>query len=134
MTTSWLNIWNPVLINRSNRPILQENEYNIYIRDNVGLYQGRQKIINHQNGRVYLTNKRLIYFDNNDSSRSIAVELKLFKNAELVADISEDHQKSLYILKPKIRILQISVAMTVVPILKILQLIGFVKYVHLIIT
>ena len=85
MTTSWLNIWNPVLINRSNRPILQENEYNIYIRDNVGLYQGRQKIINHQNGRVYLTNKRLIYFDNNDSSRSIAVELKLFKNAELVA-------------------------------------------------
>ncbi|CAX43670.1 vacuolar protein sorting protein, putative [Candida dubliniensis CD36] len=85
MTTSWLHIWNPILINRSNRPILQDNEYNIYIRDNVGLYQGRQKIVNRQNGRIYLTNKRLIYFDNSDSSKSIAVELKLFKNAELVA-------------------------------------------------
>lgn len=85
MTSSWLNIWQNVLINRSNRPILQDNEYNVYIRDNVGLYQGRSKIMNHQNGRVYLTNKRLIYFDNDDVKNCIAVELSWFKKANLVA-------------------------------------------------
>ncbi|RCK67372.1 Vacuolar protein-sorting-associated protein 36 [Candida viswanathii] len=84
MSSSWLNIWQPVLINRSNRPILQDNEYNIYIRDNVGLYQGRSKILEHQNGRIYLTNRRLIYFDNDDVKNCIAVELSQFKKAELV--------------------------------------------------
>ncbi|EER34716.1 conserved hypothetical protein [Candida tropicalis MYA-3404] len=84
MTSTWLNIWQTVLINRSSRPILQDNEYNIYIKDNVGLYQGRSKILNHQNGRIYLTNKRLIYFDNDNVKNCIAVELSLFKKANLV--------------------------------------------------
>ncbi|KAG7660548.1 VPS36 [[Candida] subhashii] len=81
---SWLNIWSTVPINRSNRPILQEEEYTLYIKDNIGLYQGKSKILEHQNGRLYLTNKRIIYFDNDDQKRSIGVDLENFSSAEFV--------------------------------------------------
>ncbi|KAL6452363.1 VPS36 Vacuolar protein-sorting-associated protein 36 [Candida maltosa Xu316] len=97
---SWLNIWQPVLINRSNRPILQDQEYNVYIKDNVGLYQGRTKILDHQNGRIYLTNKRLIYLDNEDLSKSIASELKYFKKSVLsVGYFRRSPKVTLYIKK-----------------------------------
>ncbi|CAL1200729.1 unnamed protein product [Candida parapsilosis] len=81
---SWLKIWQPIKINRSDRPILEEGEFNVYIKDDVGLYQGKQKIILHQNGRVYLTNKRIIYYDNNDTKRSIAIRIDQLTSAELI--------------------------------------------------
>lgn len=81
---SWLKIWQPIKVNRSDRPILDDNEFNVYIKDNVGLYQGKSKIILHQNGRLYLTNKRVIYFDNNDIKNSISVNLDQLTSAELI--------------------------------------------------
>ncbi|ODV79792.1 putative vacuolar protein sorting protein [Suhomyces tanzawaensis NRRL Y-17324] len=82
--TSHLNIWKPILINRSNRPILVENEHNLYIRDNIGLYQGKLKILHRQNGRVYLTNKRIIYFDNTNGANSLALDLKDVTRSEII--------------------------------------------------
>lgn len=79
-----INIWKPIRINRSNRPILDDNEHNIYIRDNIGLYQGRSKILGRQNGRIYLTNQRIIYFDNEDNTKSIAINLKDISSSEVV--------------------------------------------------
>ncbi|EGV61907.1 Vacuolar protein-sorting-associated protein 36 [Yamadazyma tenuis] len=70
-----INVWQPVNINRSNRPVLKDDEEIVYIRDNVGLYQGRVKIVNRQSGRVYLTNKRVIYIDNKDIKKSMAVDI-----------------------------------------------------------
>lgn len=81
---SHLYIWHSVPINKSSRPILFENEYSIYVKDGVGIYQGKLKIVNHQNGRVYLTNKRVIYIDSNDGSHAIAVSLKDVARAEYV--------------------------------------------------
>lgn len=81
---SHLYIWQSVPINKSSRPILLENEYSIYVKDGVGIYQGKLKIANHQNGRVYLTNKRVIYIDSNNGSHAIAVSLKDVARAEYV--------------------------------------------------
>lgn len=81
---SHLYIWHSVPVNKSSRPILLEREYNIYVKDGVGIYQGKLKIAHHQNGRVYLTNKRVIYIDSSDGNRAIAVSLKDMARAEYV--------------------------------------------------
>lgn len=70
-----LDIWHSVSINKSNRPIFQENEHSLYVKDSVGLYQGKLKIVNRQNGRIYLTNKRIIYIDNSNQLMSVGVAL-----------------------------------------------------------
>lgn len=81
---SRIDVWQPASVNRSNRPILQEGEHNLYVRDNIGLYQGKLKIVNRQNGRVYLTNKRIIYLDNEDFRNSMGVELKNVSSGEVI--------------------------------------------------
>ncbi|CAI5756438.1 unnamed protein product [Candida verbasci] len=81
---NYKSIWRPILINRSNRPILSNGEYNVLIIDNTGLYQGKSKIIGRQNGRLYLTNKRIIYFDNDKIDNSIGVELVNIVSLELI--------------------------------------------------
>lgn len=72
---SRLDVWQSVSINKSNRPIFQDNEHSLYVRDNVGLYQGKLKIANRQNGRIYLTNRRILYIDNNNLGLSVGVQL-----------------------------------------------------------
>ena len=81
---SWLKIWQRIKVNRSDRPILEDGEFNVYIKDKVGLYQGKQKIILHQDGRLYLTNKRIIYLDNNNVENSISVNIDQLTSAELI--------------------------------------------------
>lgn len=81
---SRLDVWKEASVNRSNRPILQEDEHNLYIRDSIGLYQGKLKIMNRQNGRIYLTNMRVIYVDNKDLVMSMAVDLKDVSGSEVI--------------------------------------------------
>lgn len=79
-----MNFWSPVSINRSGRPVLRQNESVLFIRDNIGLYQGRCKITNRQQGRIYLTNHRIIYVDDQESDRSMAVSLDAISRTEVV--------------------------------------------------
>ncbi|KAI3403627.2 VPS36 [Candida oxycetoniae] len=99
---SWLNVWHSIRVNRSNRPILADNEYNIFIRDHVGLYQGKSKITDHQDGRLYLTNKRIIYFDNKDfRNNSIAVNIDQLSLAELIDGFLRSSPKVKLFLKSR---------------------------------
>ncbi|KAI5949957.1 VPS36 [Candida theae] len=100
---SWLKLWQPIKVNRSDRPILEEGEFNVYIKDNVGLYQGKQKIIHHQNGRLYLTNRRIIYFDNNNVKNSIAVDINQLTSAELIERFLRSSPKVKLYLKAESR-------------------------------
>ncbi|CDK25883.1 unnamed protein product [Kuraishia capsulata CBS 1993] len=50
-------------LSSSGRPV-QLGETDILIQDGVGLYQGNYKLITHQDGRVYLSDKRLVYVHN----------------------------------------------------------------------
>lgn len=70
---SFTQLWSPVLVNKSNRPVLEGEEAVILVQNHVGLYQGKAKILGRQNGRVYLTNKRIIYLDNEASEKSMAM-------------------------------------------------------------
>ncbi|KAG2733025.1 hypothetical protein G9P44_004015 [Scheffersomyces stipitis] len=81
---SWLHVWKPILVNRSNRPILQDGEDFLCTKDYVGLYQGKSKILARQKGIVYLTNKRIIYFDSNVTSNSVAIELAYISHCEVI--------------------------------------------------
>lgn len=81
---SRLDVWQAVPVNKSNRPVLMENEFNIYLKDNVGMYQGKLKIANLQNGRVYLTNRRIIYIDSAERNTAVAVNLADVLRAEYV--------------------------------------------------
>lgn len=79
-----LSVWQPVLVNKSKRPILIKDEHNLCIQNGIGLYQGRLKIKNYQNGRLYLTNKRIIWLDSQDKQDPIAIHLSDFSRAEFV--------------------------------------------------
>ncbi|CAK7263995.1 Vacuolar protein-sorting-associated protein 36 [Sporothrix epigloea] len=59
------------------RPLYLPDEDLLFVQDNVGLYQGKYKIIHQQNGQVYLTSHRICYVDKADPRRySAALELK----------------------------------------------------------
>lgn len=65
--------------------MLEADEHDIYVRDGVGIYQGKSKILNRQDGRIYLTNKRIIYFDNKINSNSCCLYLVDVSHAEPIA-------------------------------------------------
>lgn len=70
-----MDLWQRVYPNASNRPTMAPDEYPVYIRDHVGVYQGKLKIEARQNGRIYLTNMRVIYFDNEQPTQLMALDL-----------------------------------------------------------
>ncbi|OBA24384.1 hypothetical protein METBIDRAFT_28912, partial [Metschnikowia bicuspidata var. bicuspidata NRRL YB-4993] len=81
---SYLFVWHSVPVNKSKRPFLTENEHHVFVKDGVGIYQGKLKIKSLQKGRVYLTNKRVIYLDSVDGSKAVAINLCDVANAEYV--------------------------------------------------
>lgn len=80
---SRLNVWHSVPINKSSRPVFLENEHSLYVKEGVGIYQGKLKISGYQNGRVYLTNMRILYVDLGER-KAIGMYLRDALRAELV--------------------------------------------------
>ncbi|TGZ84155.1 Vps36-domain-containing protein [Ascodesmis nigricans] len=66
-----------VSLTAANRPELLPDESLLFVQPNVGLYEGKNKLPNHQNGFAYLTTHRAAYVDNAQPRKySVAVELK----------------------------------------------------------
>lgn len=82
--TECLRLWRGVNVSRSNRPIFLGGEYCLFVKDAIGLYQGKQKIINRQDGRVYLTNRRVIYIDSKEINKSVSFFLEDVYRTEVV--------------------------------------------------
>lgn len=57
-------IWENAKISSSGRPILMDEENDIIMENHVGLYSEKARLPSKQDGRLFLTNKRLIYVDN----------------------------------------------------------------------
>lgn len=81
---SYIGIWNAVSVNRSNRPILEDGEHIVYVKDKVGVYQGQQKILNRQIGRLYLTNYRIIYVDEADPLMSMSIPISIVESCGII--------------------------------------------------
>ncbi|KAG7886349.1 hypothetical protein KL938_000002 [Ogataea parapolymorpha] len=72
--------WEYVQLSNGGRPICSSSERNLFLGTNVGLYLGNSKIENYQNGRLYLTNLRLIYvpFTSNEAlEKNVGLSLNL---------------------------------------------------------
>lgn len=74
------------------RPTYHEEETLLLVQDNVGLYEGKFKLPDQQNGQVYLTSHRICYVDaSNPRANSVAIELKDVDKFEFY--VRADHPK-----------------------------------------
>jgi len=66
------------------RPSLLPDEILLVVQDAVGLYGGKLKIPEYQNGQAYLTSHRACYVDNEEPrKRAVAISLKDVDHYEL---------------------------------------------------
>ncbi|CAK4032002.1 Vacuolar -sorting-associated 36 [Lecanosticta acicola] len=76
------------------RPSLYHDESLLFVQDGVGLYEGKYKIENHQNGHAYLTSHRVCYVDNEEPRKySVAVDLKEIDRSEFYAGFLKSSPK-----------------------------------------
>ncbi|KAJ4154081.1 hypothetical protein LMH87_010544 [Akanthomyces muscarius] len=83
------------------RPSYLPDEVLLFVQDNVGLYEGKFKLPNQQNGQVYLTTHRICYVDKNEPRlNSAALELKDVDRYEFYAGFLKSSAKITLIPKP----------------------------------
>ncbi|GAB7326495.1 hypothetical protein MBLNU13_g10489t1 [Cladosporium sp. NU13] len=76
------------------RPSLYDDETLLFVQDSVGLYEGKYKIPNYQNGQAYLTSHRVCYVDNDEPRKySVAVDLKQIDRTESYAGFLKSSPK-----------------------------------------
>ncbi|KAJ5731154.1 uncharacterized protein N7483_005662 [Penicillium malachiteum] len=67
------------------RPLLLPDETLLFVQDAVGLYEGKYKIPDYQNGHAYLTSHRVCYIAAEDPRKfSVAIDLKEIDRAEVL--------------------------------------------------
>ncbi|KAI9654515.1 MAG: hypothetical protein M1821_006605 [Bathelium mastoideum] len=68
------------------RPSLLSEETLLFVQDAVGLYEGKYKLPNHQDGHAYLTSHSIYYVDNSEPRKcSVGIDLKNVDRPELSA-------------------------------------------------
>lgn len=92
-----LSVWQPVAVNKSERPVLGDDEHTLYVKNAIGVYQGKLKILGHQNGRLYLTEQRIIFIE--DAGHAIGLPLALVLRAEVVEKFLRSSPKVKLFLK-----------------------------------
>lgn len=83
------------------RPILQQDETLLFVQNAVGLYEGKFKIADCQNGHAYLTSHRACYVDDqNPKQNSLAINLKDVERYEFTAGFLRSSAKVTIYPKP----------------------------------
>ncbi|KAH8681107.1 EAP30/Vps36 family-domain-containing protein [Xylariales sp. PMI_506] len=83
------------------RPYYLDDEVLLFVQDNVGLYEGKYKLPNQQNGQVYLTSHRICYVDKQEPRKhSVALELRDIERYEYYAGFLKSSAKVTVIPKP----------------------------------
>ncbi|KAK4671403.1 Vacuolar protein-sorting-associated protein 36 [Podospora pseudoanserina] len=76
------------------RPSYLPDEDLLFVQDNVGLYEGKFKLPNQQNGQVYLTSHRICYVDKAEPRKySVALDLKDVERYEFYAGFFKSSPK-----------------------------------------
>lgn len=76
------------------RPSLLQDESLLFVQDNVGLYEGKFKIPEYQNGQVYLTSHRICYIGHDEPRKhAVAVYLKDVDKHEFYAGFLKSSPK-----------------------------------------
>ena len=67
----------PIDLTTALRPSLLPDETLLFVQDAVGLYEGKYKLAEYQNGHAYLTSHRACYIDNEEPrKKAVAINLK----------------------------------------------------------
>ncbi|KAI0843247.1 Vps36-domain-containing protein [Hypoxylon sp. FL0890] len=83
------------------RPSYLPDEVLLFVQDNVGLYEGKYKLANQQNGQVYLTSHRICYVDKQEPRKhSVALDLKDVERYEFYAGFLKSSAKITLVPKP----------------------------------
>ncbi|KAH0490974.1 hypothetical protein TgHK011_002420 [Trichoderma gracile] len=83
------------------RPSYLPDEALLFVQDNVGLYEGKFKLPNQQNGQVYLTSHRICYVDKEEPRKnSVALNLKEVDRYEFYAGFLKSSAKITLVPKP----------------------------------
>ncbi|KAK4032891.1 vacuolar protein-sorting-associated protein 36 [Parachaetomium inaequale] len=83
------------------RPSYLPDEDLLFVQDNVGLYEGKYKLPNHQNGQIYLTSHRICYVDKAEPRKhSVALDLKDIERFEFYGGFLKSSAKVTLIPKP----------------------------------
>ncbi|KAI1106639.1 Vps36-domain-containing protein, partial [Jackrogersella minutella] len=83
------------------RPSYLPDEVLLFVQDNVGLYEGKYKLPNQQNGQVYLTSHRICYVDKQEPRKySVTLDLKDVERYEFYAGFLKSSAKVTLIPKP----------------------------------
>ncbi|KAJ6180377.1 hypothetical protein N7519_010838 [Penicillium mononematosum] len=84
------------------RPLLLPDEILLFVQDAVGLYEGKYKIQNYQNGHAYLTSHRVCYVAAEDPRKySVAIDLKEIDRVESQAGFLKSSPKLTIYPKPQ---------------------------------
>ncbi|KAH7035637.1 EAP30/Vps36 family-domain-containing protein [Microdochium trichocladiopsis] len=76
------------------RPAYLPDEVLLLVQDNVGLYEGKFKLPNQQNGQVYLTSHRICYVDKQEPRKhSVGLDLKDIERHEFYAGFLKSSAK-----------------------------------------
>ncbi|KAF2180480.1 Vps36-domain-containing protein [Zopfia rhizophila CBS 207.26] len=87
------------------RPSLLPEETLLFVQDAVGLYEGKYKIPQYQNGQAYLTSHRACYVDNDEPRKcSVAINLKDVERPEFYAGFLKSSPKITLHPKPSKRL------------------------------
>ncbi|AEO60859.1 hypothetical protein MYCTH_2310541 [Thermothelomyces thermophilus ATCC 42464] len=80
---------------------VSDDEDLLFVQDNVGLYEGKFKLPNHQNGQIYLTSHRICYVDKAEPRKhSVALDLKDVERFEFYGGFLKSSAKITLIPKP----------------------------------
>ncbi|CAM1511693.1 Fc.00g092060.m01.CDS01 [Cosmosporella sp. VM-42] len=83
------------------RPSYLPDEVLLFVQDNVGLYEGKFKLPNQQNGQVYLTSHRVCYVDKKEPrANSVTLDLKDVDRYEFYAGFLKSSAKVTLFPKP----------------------------------
>ena len=78
-----MEYWHAIETTTSGRPILRERETDILVDYSVGMYDGKSRVQDKQDGRVFLTSQRIIYVDSKlPTTGSVALELDSIQSVE----------------------------------------------------
>ena len=84
----------PLDLTTALRPSLLSDEALLFVQDAVGLYGGKAKLAEYQNGQAYLTSFRICYVDNErPRDRAIAIDLRDVEHTELYAGFLKSSAK-----------------------------------------
>ncbi|KAJ5810395.1 uncharacterized protein N7503_002613 [Penicillium pulvis] len=84
------------------RPLLLPDETLLFVQDAVGLYEGKYKIPDYQDGHAYLTSHRVCYVATDDPRKySVAIDLKEIDRAEYQAGFLKSSPKITIYPKPQ---------------------------------